>query len=126
MQDVVVPPRSQLNVMVNIINNQPMTRIQPKMTADVTDWMTETGVKKSGLDVSRTLVSDTNLHFQIRLINLFDRPVTVEKGTFLAELQPASVVASVQEMPPTEPKFKKKLLASTRALDELNGINSAA
>ena len=36
MQDVVVPPRSQLDVKVNVINNQPMTRIQPKMTSDVT------------------------------------------------------------------------------------------
>ena len=32
MQDVVVPARNQLDVMANVINNQPMTRIQPKMT----------------------------------------------------------------------------------------------
>ena len=43
-------------------------------------------------------------------MNLFDRPVTVEKKTFLAELQPARVVASVQEVPSTEPKLKKQLL----------------
>ena len=49
MQDVVLPPRSQLDVMANIINNQRMTRIQPKMTSDVTDWMTETGIIQSGL-----------------------------------------------------------------------------
>ena len=110
MQYVVVPVRSQLDVVANIINNQPMTRIQPKITSDVTDWMTETGVIESGLHVSRTLVFDINLHVPIRLMNLFDRPVTVEKGTLLAELQPSSVVASVQEMPSTEPEFKKQLL----------------
>ena len=98
MQDVVVQPRSQLDVMANVIKNQPMTRIQAKMTSDVTDWMTETGVIESGLHVARTLVSDTDLHVPIRLMNFFDRPVTVEKGTFLDELQPASVVASVQLM----------------------------
>ena len=53
MQDVVVPPRSQLNIIVNVINDQPMTRIQPKMTSEVTDWMTEKGVIESGLHVSR-------------------------------------------------------------------------
>ena len=96
--------------MANVINNQPMTRIQLKMTSDATDWMTGTGVIESGLHVSRTLASDTDLHVPIRLMNLFNRPVTVEKGTFLAELQPASVVSSVQELPPTEPEFKKQLL----------------
>ena len=87
-----------------------MTRIQPKMTSDVTDWMTETWVIESGLHVLRTLVSDTDLHIPIQLMNLFDRPLTVEKGTFLADLQPASVVSSVQEVPSTEPEFKKQLL----------------
>ena len=46
----------------------------------------------------------------IRLTNLFDRPVTVKKGTFLAELQPANVVASVREKSSSEPEFKKQLL----------------
>ena len=110
MQDVVVPPRSQSVVMANVIKNQPMIRIQPKMTSDNTDWMTETEVIESGLHVSRTLVFDTDLHIPIRLMNLFDRPVTIEKGTFLAEFQPASVVASVRKLPLTEPEFKKQLL----------------
>ena len=110
MQRVVVPRRSQLDVMANVINNQPMTRIQPKMTSDVTDWMTETGVIESGLHVSRTLVSDTDLHVQIRLMNLFDRPGTVEEGTFLTEMQPSSIVSSVQEVPPNETEFKRQLL----------------
>ena len=60
--------------------------------------------------MSRTLASDTDLHVPIRLMNLFDRPVTVKKGAFLAELQPVSVVPSVQEVPTTEPDFKKQLL----------------
>ena len=64
MQDVVVPPRSQLDVMANVINNQPMTRIQPKMTSDVTDWMTETGVIESELHVSRTLCPTLIFMFQ--------------------------------------------------------------
>ena len=72
--------------------------------------MTETGVIESGVHVSRTLVSDTDLHVPIRLMNLFDRPVTFEKGTFLAELQSVSVVSSVQEVQSTEPEFKKQLL----------------
>ena len=110
MQDVVVPPRSQLNGMANVINNQPMMRIQPKIEKDVTDWMTETGVIDSELHVSWTLVSDTDVHVPIRLMNLFDRHVIIEKGSFLAMLQPASVVASVQEVPLTEPELKKQIL----------------
>ena len=109
MQDVVVPARSQLDVMANVINYQPMTCIQPKMTSDVTDWMTETS-QRTDVTCRGHLCPTPNLHVPIRLMNLFDRPVTVEKGTFLAELQPASVVSSVQEVPSTEPEFKKQLL----------------
>ena len=127
MQDVVVPPWSQLEVMANIINNQPMTHIQPKMTSDVTDWMIETGVIESGLHVSWILVSDTDFHVSIQLMNLFDRPVNVEMRTFLADLQPVSAVASVQEMPSTELEFKRQLLQGVDpSVGELNGINSAA
>ena len=43
-------------------------------------------------------------------MNLFDRPVTVEKETFLAELQSASIDASVQVVPSTELEFKRQLL----------------
>ena len=56
------------------------------MTSDVTDWMTETGVIERGLHVSRALLSDTDLHVSIRPMNLFDRPMTVKKGTFLTDL----------------------------------------
>ena len=48
MQDVVVPARSLLDVMANVIINQPIPCIQPKITSD---WMTETGVIESGLHV---------------------------------------------------------------------------
>ena len=105
-----MPARSQLDVMANVINNQPMTRIQPKMTSDVTDWMTKTEVIDSALHVSRTFVFGIDLHVPIRLMNLFDRPVTVEKGTFLVELEAASVVASLEEVSSTEPEFKRQLL----------------
>ena len=107
MQDVVMRSRSQLDIMANVINNQLMTHIKPKMTLDVMDWVTETGVRDSGLHVSRTLVSDTDLHVPIRLMNLFEQPVIIKKGTFLAEMQPVSIVASVQKMSSSELEFKR-------------------
>jgi len=88
-ESVVVPARSEANVLTEVVFQKLPTSEDDGM------WGTEPSCIGPGLHVSRTLVPDDRWSdLPVRVMNVSECPITLKSGTTVAELQPVELVNS--------------------------------
>jgi predicted aspartyl protease len=82
--EVVIEPRSQVNMHAKVVYHNPFAEMDDPPVA----WMTEPTEAGVGLHVAGTLVPDRSADVPVRVMNLLHCPITVPVGTILSELTP--------------------------------------
>jgi hypothetical protein len=84
---VTLPPCSQTDVLTKVIYG----RLAGPTGKEKTLWSTEVCESGHGVFVARTLVPDRCSSVPVRVMNVLDQPVPMERGTSLCTLTPVSV-----------------------------------
>ncbi|HSN22635.1 MAG TPA: reverse transcriptase domain-containing protein, partial [Methylomicrobium sp.] len=86
-EDAEIPARAEKNLATKVV-----IRGRPDFSKEL-QWTTETTQLVSGVRVARTLIpTDRLCDVPVRAVNLSSEPVTIKKGTLVAELHPVVVV----------------------------------
>ena len=97
--DVVIPPRSQMDVNTKVVfdglfvNKGAMSSVL-KDTVDARNWGTQPQEVEHGLLVARTLLPDRVQDLPVRMMNTSGAPVTLQRNTVVSELEPLQPVVN--------------------------------
>ena len=84
-EDTIVPAKSQADVSVKTV-------LGSLRYSSSDNWLTESHEIEGGVQVARTLLSDSFDRALVRVMNVKDHPVTIAKGTNIGELAPVDAI----------------------------------
>ena len=91
--DVVVPPRSQVDLPCKVVLHGGFRN------TDGTCWSTKPVSVRSGVYVARTLApSDRLINIPVRVMNVREQTHVIHAGTVISDLEPLSVIESTADM----------------------------
>jgi len=101
-----VPPRAELDVRTGVMYRDSWAFREP---VDM-QWATARKEIRPGLHVSGTVIPNESVVAYVRVANLRDEPVQLDKGTVLTELEPVQVLTGSEPGPAATPAHIAEML----------------
>jgi len=106
--DVIIPPRSQMNVETKAVFNE----LQANQQLESNVWGTEPQEVKNGIFVARTLLPNRANDLPVRIVNTTQEPMKLHKNTVVSKLEPLQPVSEQPQQEGTPDDESQDIISS--------------
>jgi len=123
-EDVVVPARSQMDGLTEVVIENSQRSSEEKLTET---WGTEAVEIQPGLLAARTLLPNRLKNLPVRLLNTSDKSIQLEKSSIVSPMVPfLAANVKMEKSPEEETEVKKPVLTEEEIIEDMvSGVDSS-